>query len=74
MPVEEQVATIYAATNGLLDAVPVTEVRNFEKDFLRTLRAQHAGALNALRAGKLDDETTAAIKQVAKETSAKYNK
>ncbi|ARS36858.1 F0F1 ATP synthase subunit alpha [Pontibacter actiniarum] len=74
VPVEEQVATIYAATNGLLDAVPVTEVRNFEKDFLRTLRAQHAGALNALRAGKLDDETTAAIKQVAKETSAKYNK
>ncbi|MCX2741937.1 F0F1 ATP synthase subunit alpha [Pontibacter anaerobius] len=74
VPVEEQVATIYAATNGLLDTVPVTEVRNFEKDFLRTLRAQHANALSALRAGKLDDETTAVIKQVAKETSAKYNK
>ncbi|WP_266203430.1 F0F1 ATP synthase subunit alpha [Pontibacter kalidii] len=72
--VEEQVATIYAATNGLLDTVPVTEVRNFEKDFLRTLRAQYAGVLQALRAGKLDDETTAVIKQVAKETSAKYNK
>ncbi|WP_299760307.1 F0F1 ATP synthase subunit alpha [uncultured Pontibacter sp.] len=74
VPVEEQVATIYAATNGLLDSVPVSEVRNFEKDFLRTLRAQHSNALDALRAGKLDDETTAAIKQVAKETSAKYNK
>ncbi|RIJ37463.1 F0F1 ATP synthase subunit alpha [Pontibacter oryzae] len=74
VPVEEQVATIYAATNGLLDTVPVSEVRNFEKDFLRTLRAQHADALNALRAGKLDDTTTAVIKQVAKETSAKYNK
>ncbi|OKL40979.1 F0F1 ATP synthase subunit alpha [Pontibacter flavimaris] len=72
--VEEQVATIYAATNGLLDNVPVTEVRNFEKDFLRTLRAQHADVLKALRAGKLDDETTGVIKQVAKETSAKYNK
>ncbi|TPE45394.1 F0F1 ATP synthase subunit alpha [Pontibacter mangrovi] len=74
VPVEEQVATIYAATNGLLDNVPVTEVRNFEKDFLRNMRAQHADALNALRAGKLDDATTAVIKQVAKETSAKYNK
>ncbi|MDX5438661.1 MAG: F0F1 ATP synthase subunit alpha, partial [Pontibacter sp.] len=74
VPVEEQVATIYAATNGLLDTVPVSEVRNFEKDFLRNMRTQHAGALNALRAGKLDDETTAAIKQVSKETAAKYNK
>jgi F-type H+-transporting ATPase subunit alpha len=74
VPVEEQVATIYAATNGLLDTVPVNEVRNFEKDFLRNMRAQHGGALKALRAGKLDDETTAAIKQVAKETAAKYNK
>ncbi|AKD02667.1 F0F1 ATP synthase subunit alpha [Pontibacter korlensis] len=74
VPVEEQVATIYAATNGLLDSVPVNEVRNFEKDFLRTLRAQHANALNALRVGKLDDETTAVIKQVAKETASKYNK
>lgn len=74
VPVEEQVATIYAATNGLLDTVPVSEVRNFEKDFLRTLRAQHADALDALRVGKLDDTTTAVIKQVAKETSAKYNK
>ncbi|WP_276498610.1 F0F1 ATP synthase subunit alpha [Pontibacter litorisediminis] len=74
VPVEEQVATIYAATNGLLDTVPVSEVRNFEKDFLRNMRAQHADALNALRVGKLDDETTGVIKQVAKETAAKYNK
>ncbi|QCR24196.1 F0F1 ATP synthase subunit alpha [Pontibacter sp. SGAir0037] len=73
VPVEEQVAVIYAATNGLLDKVPVNEVRNFEKDFTRTLRAQHVGTLNALLAGKLDDETTGVLKQVARELSSKYS-
>jgi F-type H+-transporting ATPase subunit alpha len=58
----------------LLDDVPVNEVRTFEKDFLRTMRAQHEGTLNALLAGKLDDETTGVIRQVAKELSAKYKK
>ncbi|GAA4422466.1 F0F1 ATP synthase subunit alpha [Pontibacter saemangeumensis] len=72
--VEEQVAMIYCATNGLLDEVPVTEVRAFEKDFLRTLRAQHADVLNALRAGKLDDQITGTLKQVAREISANYKK
>ncbi|HEY4651441.1 MAG TPA: F0F1 ATP synthase subunit alpha, partial [Pontibacter sp.] len=74
VPVEEQVAIIYAATNGLLDDVPVTEVRTFEKDYLRTMRAQHADVLNALLAGKLDDQTTGVMRQVAKELSAKYKK
>ncbi|WP_187262167.1 F0F1 ATP synthase subunit alpha [Pontibacter beigongshangensis] len=70
--VEEQVAIIYCATNGLLDNVPVSEVRTFERDFLRTMRAQHQGTLNALLAGKLDDETTGVLKQVAKELSSRY--
>ncbi|MDX5481892.1 MAG: F0F1 ATP synthase subunit alpha, partial [Hymenobacteraceae bacterium] len=72
--VEEQVAIIYCATNGLMDNVPVEEVKAFEKDFLRTMRAQHNNALLALKAGKLDDETTATLKQVAREVSAKYKK
>ncbi|EJF11257.1 MULTISPECIES: F0F1 ATP synthase subunit alpha [Pontibacter] len=72
--VSEQVAIIYCATNGLLDNVPVSEVRTFEKDFLRTMRAQHQDTLNALLAGKLDDETTGVIKQVARELSARYKK
>jgi F-type H+-transporting ATPase subunit alpha len=74
VPVAEQVAIIYCATNGLLDDVPVSEVRTFEKDFQRTMRAQHEGTLNALLAGKLDDETTGVIRQVARELSAKYKK
>jgi len=74
VPVEEQVAMIYCATNGLLDDVPVNEVRTFEKDFLRTMRAQHQDTLNALLAGKLDDETTGVLRRVSKELSARYKK
>jgi F-type H+/Na+-transporting ATPase subunit alpha len=70
--VEDQVAIIYAATNGLLDAVPVNKVRQFEQDFTRTMNAQHKDALNALKAGKLDDLATEAIKKVVKELAASY--
>ena len=34
MPVENQVAIIYAVTNGFLDDVPVPQVRKWERDFL----------------------------------------
>ncbi|WP_242922078.1 F0F1 ATP synthase subunit alpha [Pontibacter liquoris] len=74
VPVEEQVAIIYCATNGLMDDVPVNEVRTFESDFLRSMRAQHQDTLNALLAGKLDDETTGVLKRTARELSAKYKK
>ncbi|MBA2687047.1 MAG: F0F1 ATP synthase subunit alpha [Gemmatimonadaceae bacterium] len=40
MPVEEQVVIIYAVTNGFLDTVPVPEIREWERGFLESLRAQ----------------------------------
>jgi len=70
--VEDQVAMIYCCTNGLLDNVPVEEVRNFERDFAITMRTQHADALASLKAGKLEDSAINAIKQTAKDLSARY--
>ncbi|WP_114782024.1 F0F1 ATP synthase subunit alpha [Botryobacter ruber] len=74
VPVEEQVAVIYCCTTGLVDKVPVTEMKTFESDMIRALRAQHADVLEGLRKGKLDDQITDTLKQVAKEVTAKYNK
>ncbi|KAA5545677.1 F0F1 ATP synthase subunit alpha [Adhaeribacter rhizoryzae] len=74
VPVEEQVAIIYCCTNGLLDDVPVNEVRSFERDFLVTMRTSHPDALNLLRAGKLEDSAINAIKQTAKDLSARFRK
>ncbi|WP_210462142.1 F0F1 ATP synthase subunit alpha [Rufibacter roseolus] len=72
--VEDQVAMIYCCTNGLIDDVPVNEVRTFEKDFTRTLNAQHRPVLDALRAGKIDDNVTDTLKQVARDLTARYRK
>ncbi len=71
VPVEEQVAIIYASTKGLIDKVPVEKVKEFEKEFLTLLRTSHKPALQALKAGKLDD-SVASLEQVSKELSSKY--
>jgi F-type H+-transporting ATPase subunit alpha len=72
VPVEEQVAIIYCATNGLLDDVPVNKVREFESEFQRLMRAQHQDSLDLLRAGKLEDSAINAIRSSAKEVAQKY--
>ncbi|ADB42480.1 F0F1 ATP synthase subunit alpha [Spirosoma linguale] len=72
VPVEQQVAIIYASTNGLLDKVPVNKVKEFETEFGMVLSAQHPTVLNDLRAGKLTDEATATLKRVAADLSANY--
>jgi F-type H+-transporting ATPase subunit alpha len=72
--VEDQVAIIYAATNGLLDNVPVEKVRAFETEFRQVMQTRHPEALQSLKAGKLDDSITNAIRQVAKDLSASYAK
>ncbi|QHL87869.1 F0F1 ATP synthase subunit alpha [Nibribacter ruber] len=70
--VEDQVAMIYCCTNGLIDDVPVNEVRAFEKEFLMTMNAQHRPVLDALKAGKIDDNVTNELKQVARDITARY--
>ncbi len=50
MPVEEQVVSLYAATNGYLDPVPVTEVRRFEGELIEWFRTRHREVLDAVRA------------------------
>lgn len=71
-PVEEQVAIIYAATNGLLDKVPVDKVKAFELEYLRTLKTSHKDALASLKAGKLEESTIATMRQVAKDVASNY--
>jgi F-type H+/Na+-transporting ATPase subunit alpha len=49
MPVEEQIVSLYAATNGYLDPVPVSEVSRFERELLEWFRGRHLDILNAIR-------------------------
>ncbi|WP_335966954.1 F0F1 ATP synthase subunit alpha [Galbibacter sp. PAP.153] len=70
--VEDQIAIIYAGSKNLLRDVPVDKIKEFEKDYLEFLNAKHRGILDTLKAGKLTDEVTDTLTQVAKELSAKY--
>jgi F-type H+/Na+-transporting ATPase subunit alpha len=72
VPVEEQVAIIAASTKGYIDRVPVSKVRDFEKEFIGILRLQHKGVLDNFRAGKLEDADMEIIKKTAIELSGKY--
>jgi F-type H+-transporting ATPase subunit alpha len=63
MPVEHQVAIIYALTNGYLDEVDVPQIRAWERDFHVYLRTQHAGILQSIRESRdLGSEAEAALK------------
>ena len=58
MPVEKQVVSIWAGTNGFLDIVPVGDIRRFEAEFLDHLSRSHQGIYDAiLSTGKLEDGT-----------------
>ncbi len=59
MAVENQVALIYAVTNGFLDDVEVEQVRQWELGFHQNMAAKHQDVLDELReTGRLDDELT----------------
>ncbi len=70
--VEDQVAIIYAGSKNLLRNVPVSKVKEFERDYLEALNARHRDTLDALKAGKFSDELTSVLDKVAKEISSKY--
>jgi len=49
LPVEEQVAAIYAGVRGYLDRIPVEAVTRFEQGLLALIRSQHGGVLKEIR-------------------------
>ncbi|MFZ9870855.1 MAG: F0F1 ATP synthase subunit alpha [Candidatus Kapaibacteriota bacterium] len=57
VPVEEQIVTIYAATNGFMDELPVTEVKRFEQELLETVKVSQPELIQKLQRDKaLTDE------------------
>ena len=52
MPVEEQVASLFAATRGYLDDIPVAHVRRFETEYLEYMRSSKSDILSDIKAKK----------------------
>ncbi len=71
MPFEEQTASIYAGTNGFLDAVAVTGVSRYEEAMLGWLRANHADILTEIRDTRDFSDATKAKLKAALEDFAK---
>jgi F-type H+-transporting ATPase subunit alpha len=63
MPVERQVVSVWAGTNGYLDDVPVADIGRFEREFLEELGRSSDGIYAAIReTGELSDDTVVALK------------
>ncbi|MFG2010142.1 F0F1 ATP synthase subunit alpha [Micromonospora sp. NPDC048868] len=55
-PVQEQVVSVWAGTEGKLDDVPVGEIRRFESEFLQYLRHKHEGVLASIADHQWNDD------------------
>src|SRR6476646_2672690 len=56
LPVEKQVAIIYAATNGYLDGIAVERLRQYEDDLYKFLDLQQTGVLSTIAQKKILDD------------------
>jgi F-type H+/Na+-transporting ATPase subunit alpha len=57
MAVQDQVVSLYAATNGYLDPIPVEDVQRFEKELLEWFSARNGDILDGIKNdGKIPDE------------------
>src|SRR5690348_11199123 len=60
-PVEEQVVSVWAGTEGKLDDIPVSEIRRFETEFLAYLRHSHAGVLATIADNEWNDDLVVSL-------------
>jgi F-type H+-transporting ATPase subunit alpha len=72
MPFEEQTVSIFAGTNGYLDAVPVNRVNEYEAAMLSYMRNEHGAVLAEIRSsqkfeGEVAEKTKAALDAFAKQ-------
>jgi len=62
LPFEEQTVSIFAGTNGYLDALPTGDVVRYEAEMLSFMRSEHADVLKAIRdSGDLSDDSKAKV-------------
>ena len=67
MPVGEQVAILYCGTHGLMHDIRIDQVRQFQHEFLESLRSSHKeDVLDILEAGTINGEVTSILEDVAK--------
>lgn len=73
MAVDEQVASIFCGTKGLLESVPLDKVAEFEKSFIQLIQAKYRkDVLDVILSGKLTDDVTEKLTACAKEVANRF--
>jgi F-type H+-transporting ATPase subunit alpha len=74
-PVERQVVSVWAGTEGYLDDVPIEDIRRFETDFLEDIQRNRPGIYDAIReTGALKDDTVVALKDAIEKFRGSFEK
>jgi F-type H+-transporting ATPase subunit alpha len=73
LPVERQVALIYAGTKGFMDEIPVSEVRAFEVELYKFIESRHPQLFGGIAEKRqLDDELRNQLDGAVKEFATDF--
>ena len=73
LPVEHQVAIVFAGVNGFLDKIPVNRVGEYERKFIPHLVSSHGELLDEIRkSGDLSTESFTKLKDVTTEFTKNF--
>ena len=73
LPFSKQILIIFAGTRGLLDDMPIEQLRDFEKGLYSYVDTTNAGVLKSIEEKKiLDDDLKAAMTKVIKEYRERF--
>jgi len=71
-PVEDQVVSVWAGINGLMDDVPVDDILRFEQELLDHLR-HHSQILSTIaETNEFDDDTAEAVRKAAADLKKEF--
>lgn len=73
LPVDSQVAIVYAGTENLMRNVPLNKIKEFQHEYIEFLRSKHPDTMAAIKSGKIDNDITGVLKQAANDLASKYN-
>jgi F-type H+-transporting ATPase subunit alpha len=74
VPVEHQVLAIFAATQGLIDTIPVNQVKTYQDELIAYFESEHKTVIDELRAtAKLDDSVRDGLTKGINSFNARFN-
>ncbi len=75
MPVEKQVVSLFAGTNGYLDEVPIEHVQRFERELMQTMDLKYSALLAEIAEKKdLSEDLQKKLHDALKEFSASFKR